>query len=69
MSMIRNTRLIYLAGVTVLFFLIANVTGGSHAHPGTTSNIFWVATIVCLVALLLLALWALVQRIVARSRS
>lgn len=64
---IKPRTLISLAAVTVLVFLVANITGGSHDHPGTTSNVFWVATIICFIALVALTLIALVQRIIRRA--
>lgn len=64
MTMIANRRnLIILAVVDVVLFVIANATSKSHAHPGTTSNIAWYAFLVGVVLLIVLVLFALVQRL------
>lgn len=58
-----------LAGLLVLdvvLFVLANVTINSNKHPGTLSNVCWVAFLIGAVLFVLLALVALVASM--RSR-
>ncbi len=52
--------------VDVVLFVLSNVTSKSSSHPGTVSNILWVAFLIGLLMLIVLAIVALVQS--ARSR-
>ena len=51
------------AAATALLFLIANITADSHSHPGTTSNVFWILTIIGIFALVGLVVTALVRQV------
>ena len=65
---LSRRNLLYLFGVDVVLFVLANVTSGSNSkHPGTASNIFWYAFLIGLVALIVLGLTALVLRLRPRS--
>jgi hypothetical protein len=45
----------------VVLFLLANVTAKNSSHPGTLSNVFFVAFVIGLALLIVLAVLATVQ--------
>jgi hypothetical protein len=45
----------------VVLFLLANVTAKNSSHPGTVSNIFWVAFLIGTALLIVLAVVAVVR--------
>jgi choline-glycine betaine transporter len=50
-----------------VLFLIANVTTKNSHHPGTVSNVFWVAFLIGTALLILLAIVAVIQRLRPRA--
>ena len=59
--MLTRRNLIGLLVFDVLLFVLANITINSSKHPGTLSNVFWVAFLIGVVALIVLVGVALVQ--------
>jgi hypothetical protein len=69
-SFIARRTLLSLLALDILLFVVANVTAKNAQHPGTASNVFWVAFLIGAVLLIVLALVALVGRLQAgRTRS
>jgi hypothetical protein len=64
---LKRRNLIYLFVTDAVLFLLANVTGGSHKHPGTVSNIFWFAFLAGVVLLIVLGVASLIQRLRPRT--
>jgi hypothetical protein len=64
--MLTRRNLIGLLVLDILLFVLANVTINSSKHPGTLSNVFWVAFLIGVVALLALVLATLVQSFQSR---
>jgi hypothetical protein len=62
--MITTRRnLIGLAVLDVVLFVLSNATSKSRAHPGTFSNVCWVAFLMGVLLLIVLVLFAVVQRL------
>jgi hypothetical protein len=59
--MLTRRNLIGLLVLDIVLFVLANVTINSSKHPGTLSNVFWVAFLAGVVILIALVLVALVQ--------
>jgi low temperature requirement protein LtrA len=67
---LTRRNLLYLFGVDVVLFFLANVTSGSNSkHPGTVSNIFWYAFLIGVLALILLGLITLARHLRPRATS
>jgi choline-glycine betaine transporter len=60
-------NLLYLFGVDVVLFVLANVTAKNSKHPGTLSNIFWYVFLVGIVLLIVLGIVTLLLRLRPRS--
>jgi choline-glycine betaine transporter len=66
---LSRRNLLYLFGVDVVLFVLANVTSGSSKHPGTVSNVFWYVFLIGLLALIVLGVVALVLHLRPRTTS
>jgi MYXO-CTERM domain-containing protein len=67
-SVIRVRNAVALAVADVVLFVIANVTAKNSSHPGTVSNIAFVAFLVGLVLLIALGAAVLIRRRRAATR-
>jgi hypothetical protein len=54
-------NLIALAAIELALFVIANLTAKSSSHPGTVSNVAWVAFLLGAVLLVVLAVATVVR--------
>ena len=63
---LRRPQWIAFVVTDVVLFLLANVTAKNASHPGTVSNIFWVAFLIGTALLLMLAVVVVVRRVSAR---
>jgi protein-S-isoprenylcysteine O-methyltransferase Ste14 len=61
----RNLLSLFVADVVL--FVLSNVTSKSNSHPGTASNVLWIAFLVGVLALIVLGVATLVQS--RRSRA
>jgi MYXO-CTERM domain-containing protein len=61
-SVIRVRNAVALAVADLVLFVIANVTAKNSSHPGTVSNIAFVASLVGLLLLIALGAAALIRR-------
>jgi low temperature requirement protein LtrA len=64
---LNRRNLLALLGVDVVLFVLSNVVAKNASHPGTASNVLWVAFLVGVLALIVLGLATLVQS--RRSRT
>jgi protein-S-isoprenylcysteine O-methyltransferase Ste14 len=64
---LSRRNLIYLFVLDVVLFVLSNVTSKSNSHPGTASNVLWIACLVGVLALIVLGVATLVQS--RRSRA
>ena len=67
-SLVRARNVVVLAVVDVVLFLIANVTAKNSSHPGTVSNVVWVAFLVGVLMLIVLGACVLVRRLRSTTR-
>lgn len=67
LSLTRNAWIVYLL-VEVALFLLASLTANSSSHPGTVSNVFFVAFIAGLVLAVLLGASELIRSRRHRTR-
>jgi low temperature requirement protein LtrA len=64
---LSRRNLLALLGVDVVLFVLSNVVAKNASHPGTASNVLWVAFLVGVLALILLGVEALLRS--RRSRA
>jgi len=64
---LSRRNLIYLVVVDVVLFVLSNVTSKNASHPGTVSQVLWIAFLVGVLALIVLGVEALLRS--RRSRA
>lgn len=60
-SVVRVRNVVVLAVADVVLFVVANATAKSSSHPGTASNVVFVAFLIGLLMLFVLGIWVLVR--------
>jgi uncharacterized membrane protein YhaH (DUF805 family) len=67
-SLVRARNVVVLAVADVVLFVIANVTAKNSSHPGTLSNVVWVAFLIGVLMLIVLGTCVLVRRLRSSAR-
>jgi uncharacterized membrane protein len=67
MTLLTRRNLLVLLVIDVVVFVLSNLVAKNSSHPGTASQVLWIAFLVGVVALIVLGVVALVRSRRARA--